>query len=113
MSTSATSLLLPSLRQLFRWFYLALMGCLLSLSTAQAQSPVAPVLAPYTPNPNGIVSGIYSHQIIYSGTATRLGRYLEHGGIARIGCGKCRSGYALKILGIGGGSVKINLPLTE
>jgi len=48
------------------------MGCLLSLSTAQAQSPVAPVLAPYTPNPNGIVSGIYTHQIIYTGTATRF-----------------------------------------
>jgi|JI6StandDraft_1071083.scaffolds.fasta_scaffold01244_9 hypothetical protein len=72
MNTFATSSSLQPLCQYVRWFYLALMACLLSLSTAQAQSPVAPVLAPYTPNPNGIVSGIYSHQIIYSGTATRF-----------------------------------------
>jgi len=72
MSTSTASPTLPSQRQFVRWLYLALVGCLLSLSTAQAQSLVAPVLAPYTPNPNGIVSGIYTHQIVYTGTATRF-----------------------------------------
>jgi Putative Ig domain len=72
MSTSAISSSRQPQRRSLRWFYLSLVVCLLSLSTANAQGPVAPVLAPYTPNPNGIVSGIYSHQIIYSGTATRF-----------------------------------------
>jgi hypothetical protein len=53
------------------WLCLALTTCFLS-NSAQAQSTAAPVLAPYTPNPNGIVSGVYTHQLIYTGLATRF-----------------------------------------
>ncbi|MES2595181.1 MAG: Ig domain-containing protein [Verrucomicrobiota bacterium] len=58
-------------RQIYtRWLLLAVIGTLMAFS--QSAFAQAPVLTPYTPPSNGIVSEKVDHELEYTGTATRF-----------------------------------------
>ncbi|MBV6499422.1 MAG: hypothetical protein CJBNEKGG_01878 [Prosthecobacter sp.] len=68
--------------RLIRFGFLGLAFLLLLAGTSQsraATSPVAPVLLPFTPDTNGVVSGEISYQLEYTGTVTRF----SQGGLPR------------------------------